>query len=53
MNGSGSPTCGKLEGAEYNRYLGEECYHFLFCFNRFGDLEGAMLRCGSVHNADE
>jgi len=28
------------------------CYHPLFCFNHLGDLEGAMLREGNVHSAD-
>ena len=27
------------------------CYHPLFCFNQFGDCEGAMLRPGKVHSA--
>jgi hypothetical protein len=53
MDSSGSPTYGNQEGAEYNGHLGEECYHPLLCFNQFGDLEGAMLRRGGVHSADE
>lgn len=53
MDSSGSPTYGNQEGAEYNGHLGEECYHPLFCFNQFGDLEGTMLRPGSVHSADD
>jgi hypothetical protein len=28
------------------------CYHPLFCFNQFGDLERALLRNGNVHSAD-
>ena len=28
------------------------CYHPLFCFNQFGDCEGAVLRPGNVHSAD-
>ncbi len=53
MDSSGSPTYGNQEGAAYNGHLGEECYHPLFCFNQFGDLEGAMLRPGNVHSAEE
>ena len=53
MDSSGSPTYGNQEGAEYNGHLGEECYHPLFCFNQFGDVEGAMLRPGNVHSAEE
>jgi hypothetical protein len=29
------------------------CFHPLFLFNQFGDCEGATLRSGNVHNADE
>jgi hypothetical protein len=53
MDSSGSPTYGNQEGAEYNGHLGEECYHPPFCFNQFGDVEGAMLRPGNVHSAEE
>jgi hypothetical protein len=53
LDSSGSPTHGNQEGAEYNGHLGEECYHPLFCFNQFGDLEGAMLRPGNVHTAED
>jgi hypothetical protein len=28
------------------------CFHPLFCFNQFGDCEGAVLRPGNVHSAD-
>jgi hypothetical protein len=28
------------------------CYHPLFCFNQYGDCEGAMLRPGNDHSAD-
>jgi len=28
------------------------CYHPLFVFNQFGDLERCSLRPGNVHNAD-
>jgi len=29
------------------------CYHPLFCFNQFGEVERAMLREGNVHSADD
>jgi hypothetical protein len=28
------------------------CYHPLFVFNQFGDLERCVLRPGNVHSAD-
>ncbi|MHB8896750.1 MAG: IS1380 family transposase, partial [Candidatus Geothermincolia bacterium] len=28
------------------------CYHPLFCFNNYGDCEGAALRPGNVHSSD-
>jgi len=31
---------------------GSVCYHPLFCFNQFGDCEGAMVREGNVSSAD-
>jgi hypothetical protein len=52
MDSSESPTYGNQEGSAYNGYFGCTCYHPLFCFNQFGDLEGAMLREGNVANAD-
>ncbi len=33
-------------------HFGCTCYHPLFCFNQFGDCEGALLRPGNVHSAD-
>jgi len=51
MDSSESPTYGNQEGSAYNGYFGCTCYHPLFCFNQFGDLEAAMLREGNVHSA--
>jgi hypothetical protein len=48
-----SPTCGEHKGSAYNGHFGCTCYHPLLCFNHLGDLEGAMLREGDVHSADE
>jgi len=53
MDSSESPTYGNQEGSAYNGHFGCTCYHPLFCFNHLGDLEGAMLREGNVHSADE
>ena len=52
MDSSVSPTHGQQEGSAYNGHFGRTCYHPLFCFNQFGDLEWAMLREGNVHSAD-
>jgi hypothetical protein len=29
------------------------CYHPLFCFNQFGDLERSLLRSGNVHSPED
>jgi hypothetical protein len=44
---------GEQEGSAYNGYFGCDCYHPLFCFNQFGDVERAMLRNGNVHSAED
>ena len=53
MDSSVSETYGQQEGSAYNGHFGCTCYHPLFCFNQFGDLERAMLRNGNVHSADD
>jgi hypothetical protein len=53
MDSTVSETYGKQEGSAYNGYFACECYHPLFCFNQFGDVERAMLRNGNVHSADD
>jgi hypothetical protein len=52
MDSSVSETYGQQEGSEYSGHFECNCYHPLFCFNQFGDLERAMLRNGNVHSAD-
>jgi len=52
MDSSDSPTFGRQEGSAYNGHFGYTCYHPLFCFNQFGDIERALLRNGNVHSAD-
>jgi len=50
---SESPVHGEQEGSAYNGYFGCRCYHPLFVFNQFGDVERAMLRPGNVHSATD
>ena len=52
MDSSVSPTHGEQEGTAYNGHFGCTCYHPLFVFNQFGDLERCALRPGNVHSAD-
>jgi hypothetical protein len=53
MDSSVSPTHGKQELSVWNRHYECICYHPLFVFNQFGDLERCALRPGNVHSADE
>ena len=52
MDSSVSETQGAQEGSAYNGHFGCTCYHSLFVFNQFGDLERCALRPGNVHSAD-
>ncbi len=51
MDSSVSPTYGEQEGTAYNGHFACTCYHPLFVFNQFGDLERCALRSGNVHSA--
>lgn len=51
MDSSVSETYGEQEGAAYNGHFKCLCYHPLFLFNQFGDLEYAMLRRGNKASA--
>ena len=53
MDSSESPVHGQQEGAAYNGHFECVCYHPLFLFNQFGDCEGAKLRSGNLHSADD
>jgi hypothetical protein len=53
MDSSDSPTFGKQEGSAYNGHFGYTCYHPLFVFNQFGDIERALLRNGNVYSSDD
>jgi len=50
MDSSASPTYGNQEGSAYNGYFECTCYHPLFCFNQFGDVEQALLRNSNVYS---
>ena len=51
MDSSESPTYGNQEGSVYNGHFGCTCFHPLFVFNQFGDVERCALRSGNVHSA--
>ena len=53
MDSSESPTHGEQEGSVWNGHFGCTCYHPLFLFNQFGDLERSLLRPGNVHSAED
>ncbi len=40
------------DGSAYNGHFGCTCYHPLFLFDQFGNLERCLLRPGNVHSAD-
>src|SRR6516165_2388989 len=47
MDSSVSETYGHQQGSAYSGYFACTCYHPLFLFNQFGDLERVMLRRGN------
>src|SRR5512143_1775025 len=51
MDSSVSETYGRQQGTAFNGHFGCTCYHPLFVFNQFGDLERVMLRRGNHHSA--
>jgi hypothetical protein len=53
MDSSESPTYGEQEGSAWNGHFRCTCYHPLFLFNQFGDLERCLLRPGNVHSAED
>ena len=52
MDSSVGETHGAQEDSAYNGHFGCTCYHPLFVFNQFSDLERCALRPGNVHSAD-
>jgi hypothetical protein len=51
LDSSVSETYGHQQGSAYNGHFGCTCYHPLFLFNQFGDLERVMLRRGDHASA--
>ena len=51
MDSSVSETNGQQEETAYNGHFKCLCYHPLFLFNQFGDLEYAMIRRGNKASA--
>ena len=51
LDSSVSATHGDQQGSAYNGYFECTCYHPLFLFNQYGDLERAMLRRGNHNSA--
>jgi len=52
LDSSVSPTHGDQEGSVWNGHYVTTCYHPIFVFNQYGDLERCALRRGNVHSAD-
>ncbi len=52
MDSNVSPTHSEQENSVWNGHYECSCYHPLFVFNQFGDLERCTLRPGNVHSAD-
>ena len=50
MDSSVSETLGVQDGSAYNGHFGCICFHPLFVFNQFGDLERCSLRSRNVHS---
>src|SRR5262249_15264924 len=51
MDSSVSETYGHQQGSAYNGHFVCTCYHPLFLFNQFGDLERVLLRRGNCASA--
>jgi Transposase DDE domain group 1 len=51
MDSSVSPTHSEQEMSVWNGHYACTCYHPLFVFNQFGDLERCALCAGNVHSA--
>ena len=51
LDSSVSETHGHQQGSAFNGHFSCNCYHPLFLFNQFGDLEMSMLRRGNLHSA--
>ena len=51
LDSSVSETYGRQQGTAYNGHFECLCYHPLFLFNQFGDLESVLLRRGNNASA--
>src|SRR5262249_50555497 len=51
LDSSVSETYGQQQGSAYNGYFACTCYHPLFRFNQFGDLDRVLLRRGNHPSA--
>lgn len=51
-NSNVNPTYGDQEGTAYNGHVACICYHPLFVFSQFGNLERCTVRPGNVHSPD-
>jgi hypothetical protein len=52
LDSTEDPVHGTQEGAAFNGYFEQLCYHPLFCLTNKGDLLSARLRPGNAHSAD-
>jgi hypothetical protein len=52
MDSSVSPTHREQENSVWNGHYACTCYHPLFLFDQFGDLERCALRPGNVPGAE-
>ena len=52
VDSSVSPTHGEQEMSVWNGHTPTTCYHPLFVFNQFSNLERCALRPGNVHSVD-
>ena len=53
MDSPESPTDWEQEAMAYRGHFGCNCYHPLFLFNQFGDLERSLLLRSDVHSAED
>jgi hypothetical protein len=51
MDSSVSPMHGEQKNSVWKGHYECTCYHLLFVFNQFGDLERCALRPCNVHSA--
>jgi hypothetical protein len=52
VDSTDDPVHGNQEGAAFNGYFEQVCYHPVFCLTSKGDLLNARLRPGNAHSAE-